>query len=267
MRSVITVLRSNAKFLNDLFVSLTSQDPRYPRLSYDLYTEFCKSVCIIEDASAKYSEALVSKVDWLLAKTDGYDANYQAQSTSVSSPNRLGKKASRVGRPLYANFKQDQAAMCFANSILQPAQLVKAEEAPLHLYGERERRAYVVNAQVKFLEQAKTLAIMSRAQFLECLVRIAIDKYADTGIELNVMRATSKLIEDELQRRVKVQGPEIFRKKCIQTKEIDQLFKANQPGLKKLYRFFKDRRTGAINFETATSTMMHKLFNMPIERA
>ena len=108
---------------------------------------------------------------------------------------------------------------------------------------------------------------MSRAQFLECLVRIAIDKYLDTGVELNVLRATQKLIEDELQRRIKVQGPDTFRKKYIQTKEIHQLFKANHSGLRKLFKFFKDRRTGAIKFETATMTMMHGLFNMSIERA
>ena len=34
-----------------------------------------------------------------------------------------------------------------------------------------------------------------------------------------------------------------------------------------MFKFFRDRRTGAINFETATQTMMHELFNMPIERA
>ena len=73
---MITVLKSNAKYLNDLFMSLVGQDPMYPKLSFELFTEFCKSVSIIEDATAKYPEALISKVDWLLAKSDNYDPEY-----------------------------------------------------------------------------------------------------------------------------------------------------------------------------------------------
>ena len=76
LRSVITVLRSNVMFLNDLFMSLVSQDPKYPKLSYDLFIDFCKSVCIIEDATAKYPQSLISKVDWLLAKSDDYNPDF-----------------------------------------------------------------------------------------------------------------------------------------------------------------------------------------------
>ena len=71
LRGVCTVLRNNAKVLKDIFYALASADDKYPKLGYFGMVNLCKSVSIIEDASKKYPQELISKVDWLLVKHDG----------------------------------------------------------------------------------------------------------------------------------------------------------------------------------------------------
>ena len=68
LRGVITVLRTHAKALKDIFYALGSANERYPKLGYFGFVEFCKSVRIIEDVSGKYPEALIAKVDWVMIK-------------------------------------------------------------------------------------------------------------------------------------------------------------------------------------------------------
>ena len=64
----------------------------------------------------------------------------------------------------------------------------------------------MITSQLKYIETAN-LAKLSRGQFFEILIRIAIAKYVHTEIEKDPQKAVKRLIEEEILKRVKVDSP------------------------------------------------------------
>ena len=58
-----------------------------------------------------------------------------------------------------------------------------------------------------------------------------------------------------------------MRKEIIQTRELHLLFKANGPGLQKVYNFFQDRKTNEMTRKIVVYNIMFRVFDIPPDKA
>ena len=78
---------------------------------------------------------------------------------------------------------------------------------------------------------------MSRFQFYESIVRVAMTKFKGHGAE-TVVEGLKKMFEEVLLPQVDLYMWNGFREKQIWTLEMDDLFKSNLVAMQKLYRFY-----------------------------
>ena len=83
--------------------------------------DFCKATKIIEDASDKISEDIKRR-------------------SGMSGGEGMGRKY----KPAFASLTENQAAMCFANTIYDRDQMVKDDQVPIHVRDFDQRKKQVI---------------------------------------------------------------------------------------------------------------------------
>ena len=87
----------------------------------------------------------------------------------------------------------EQATKCFAETVFYGADLVTVDSSNIVDLEERRRQARVSN--IKKVENSPT-ASLSRYQFMESLVHLAVEKYHEgSEVEKSVANAVRRLIE------------------------------------------------------------------------
>lgn len=102
---------------------------------------------------------------------------------------------------------------------------------------------------------------MSRYQFYEALVRIAMVKYKETGETETVLEGVKILINDVLKKHYEDNYPWMgWREEKLWTIEFDDLYKTNLAAMTKLWKFyFIKKKTKIMYLEDAQDMFVHEI--------
>ena len=180
VNKVTTVVRENFKKLRDIYQMLAAVSEAYPFVSYPVFLEFIKAIGIIEDATEKILQELKGRTDM----TENSITNIMGMS--VNKTFSKFAKPKKNYKPSYASFTEGQASMAFAMAIYDREDLVKDEHVPLHITDLDERKEMVQKMQIEKLIEFPIKAVLNRCQFMEVFVRIAMQKYHESDVEMPI---------------------------------------------------------------------------------
>ena len=170
-------------------------------------------------------------------------------------------------KPLYASLTKEQAAYCFGQTIFEKEDQVKDDMIPVHIIDTDKRKKAIRKLTYERLERGIGHQILNRAQFLEVLVLLSIEKYHESDVDLPIAGALNRLIVDEVIQRVKVVPRENLRQLYL-TKEVDRLFNQNEETLQYAFDKYAAGSGGKfIPLQTVVRDILGKIFKIAPAKA
>lgn len=97
---------------------------------------------------------------------------------------------------------------------------------------------------------------LSRFEFLEILVRLANNKFKETGVCATYEEAFNKLLEEHVLPLANPEPWQEFRDELLWTVEVNDVLEANLEGMKKVYNSYHEPRKKFMTMGDALGLMM-----------